>query len=64
MQFLSSAANHRGNNFPEEVIESNIQKAALKDVSTVEDVAQQVKTFALSRSQTGQNAVIDCGIAI
>ncbi|KXJ95602.1 short chain dehydrogenase [Microdochium bolleyi] len=53
-----------GSNFSEEVVESLKQKAALKDVATVEDVAQQVKTFALSRSQTGQNAVIDCGIAI
>ncbi|KAJ1331639.1 ketoreductase RED2 [Microdochium nivale] len=53
-----------GNKFPDDIIESNRQKAVLKDIATVEDVAQQVKTFALSRSQTGQNAVIDCGIAI
>jgi len=53
-----------GNNFSPEVIETMRQKAALKEISTVEDVADQVKTFALSKSITGQNLVIDCGIAI
>ncbi|KAH7035459.1 short chain dehydrogenase [Microdochium trichocladiopsis] len=53
-----------GSQFPEDVINANRERSALKSVATVEDVAEQVKTFSLSKSITGQNLVIDCGIAI
>lgn len=66
LRLIADARRHvfRGNNFSAEVIENTRQKAALKEISSVEDVADQVKTFALSKSITGQNLVIDCGIAI
>lgn len=53
-----------GNRFPKEKVKATTEKSALKDTATPEDVAEQVKTLVLSRSITGQNIVIDCGIAI
>ena len=54
----------RGNRFPKEKVEATKSKSALKDTATPEDVAEQIKTLVLSKSITGQNIVIDCGIAI
>ena len=53
-----------GNKFPEAKVKATTEKSALKDLATPEDVADQVRTMVLSRSMTGQNVVIDCGIAI
>lgn len=53
-----------GQQFPAAKIKATTEKSALKSLATVEDVAEQVKLLAMTRSQTGQNIVIDCGIAI
>ena len=54
----------RGNQFPESKVTATTEKSALKRTATPEDVADHIKTLVLSRSITGQNIVIDCGIAI
>jgi enoyl-[acyl-carrier-protein] reductase (NADH) len=54
----------RGNQFPEAKVKATVEKSALKGTATVEDVADQIKTLVLSKSITGQNIVLDCGIAI
>ncbi|EXJ59831.1 alcohol dehydrogenase [Cladophialophora yegresii CBS 114405] len=53
-----------GNQFPESKVKATVEKSALKGTATVEDVADQIRTLVLSRSITGQNIVIDCGIAV
>ncbi|KIY02697.1 uncharacterized protein Z520_01162 [Fonsecaea multimorphosa CBS 102226] len=53
-----------GNKFPEAKVKATVEKAALKSTATVEDVAEQIRTLVMSKSITGQNIVIDCGIAI
>ena len=55
---------YRGARFPEAKVKATTEKSALKATATPEDVAEQVKTLVLSKSITGQNIVIDCGIAI
>ncbi|KAF2244171.1 oxidoreductase ucpA [Trematosphaeria pertusa] len=53
-----------GRKFPEERLRA-VQKASkLERFATVEDVAEQVKIFALSKSVTGQNAVVDAGFSL
>jgi len=53
-----------GNQFPESKVKATVEKSALKSTATPEDVAEQIRTLVLSKSITGQNIVIDCGIAI
>jgi len=53
-----------GQQFSEAKIKASTEKSALKSTATIEDVSEQVKTLAMGRSMTGQNVVIDCGIAI
>ena len=53
-----------GQQFPESKVEATKGKAALGRTAEPEDVAEQVKALVLSKSITGQNIVIDCGIAI
>ncbi|CAK7273915.1 hypothetical protein SEPCBS119000_005903 [Sporothrix epigloea] len=53
-----------GQRFSAEQIQDAVGKTALGRVASVEDVAEQVKALALSRSITGQNIVIDGGIAL
>ncbi|KAM3065717.1 hypothetical protein ACMFMG_011420 [Clarireedia jacksonii] len=53
-----------GRQFPQERLNLVQEKNALKRFATVEDVAQQVKLFALSKSVTGTNAVIDAGFSL
>ena len=55
---------YRGAKFPEAKVKATADKSALKSLATPEDVAEQVKTLVLSKSITGQNIVLDCGIAI
>ena len=55
---------YRGNQFPEAKVKATTDKSALKSTATPEDVADQIKTLVLSKSITGQNIVLDCGIAI
>jgi enoyl-[acyl-carrier-protein] reductase (NADH) len=54
----------RGERFPKEKVEATRAKSALKDTADPVDVAEQVRTLVMSKSITGQNIVIDCGIAI
>ncbi|CAK7205301.1 hypothetical protein SEUCBS139899_008070 [Sporothrix eucalyptigena] len=53
-----------GQRFPEDKIEATKNKAVLGRLAEIDDVAAQVATLALSRSITGQNVVIDGGIAL
>ncbi|KAJ0158943.1 3-oxoacyl-[acyl-carrier-protein] reductase FabG [Colletotrichum tanaceti] len=53
-----------GLQFPEEKQQAARDRAPLKRLATVEDVAEQVLCFARSRSVTGANAVIDGGLSI
>lgn len=53
-----------GLKFPESKQEAARNNTKLKRLPTVEDVADQVRTLALSRSVTGQNLVIDGGASI
>ncbi|KAI1500061.1 short chain dehydrogenase [Biscogniauxia marginata] len=50
--------------FTAEQKEAHRQKTALKRITTVEDVAEQVLTFAKSRSTTGVNIVMDSGFTL
>ncbi|CAO2653579.1 Nn.00g029900.m01.CDS01 [Neocucurbitaria sp. VM-36] len=52
-----------GLSFPEEKLRAVKEQNRLKRFATVEDVALQVLIFALSRSITGQVAVIDAGFS-
>ena len=53
-----------GQRFSEDKIKANAEKGMLKSLATVEDVAEQVRTLATNRSMTGQNVILDCGIAV
>lgn len=53
-----------GANFPESKVKATTEKSALKSLATPEDVAEQVRTLVTGKSMTGQNLVLDCGIAI
>ncbi|KAF1985818.1 NAD(P)-binding protein [Aulographum hederae CBS 113979] len=52
-----------GMKFSEEKREAARMATTLKRLATVEDVAAQVRTLALSMSQTGQNVIIDGGLS-
>ncbi|KAL9095416.1 MAG: hypothetical protein Q9165_002287 [Trypethelium subeluteriae] len=52
-----------GMQFPEAKREASRNNTKLKRLATVEDVADQIRTLALSRSTTGQNILIDGGLA-
>ncbi|KAM0717890.1 hypothetical protein Q7P37_006222 [Cladosporium fusiforme] len=53
-----------GMNFPEEKREAAKEATKLKRFATVEDVADQVRLLALSKSITGQNIIIDSGTTL
>ena len=53
-----------GQQFSEERVKGVVANTKLKRLATVEDVAEQVRVLCLSRSMTGQNVVMDGGIAI
>ncbi|KAF2436203.1 NAD(P)-binding protein [Tothia fuscella] len=53
-----------GMQFAPEKRDKALEATKLKRLPTVEDVADQVRTFALSRSITGQNIVIDSGTSV
>ncbi|KAF2147400.1 uncharacterized protein K452DRAFT_217908 [Aplosporella prunicola CBS 121167] len=53
-----------GLKFPEAKRTATINNTKLKRLATVEDVATNVRTLALSQSQTGQNLVIDSGTSL
>ena len=53
-----------GEKFPESKVKATTEKSALKRLADVDDVAEQVRSLAMSKSITGQNIVIDCGIAV
>ncbi|KAI0194555.1 short chain dehydrogenase [Astrocystis sublimbata] len=50
--------------FSDELKEDHRQKTKLKRIVTVEDVAEQVLTFARSKSTTGVNVVMDAGFLL
>ncbi|KAF2477869.1 oxidoreductase ucpA [Lindgomyces ingoldianus] len=53
-----------GMKFPESKREAARNNTKLKRLATIEDVADQVRTLALSRSVTGQNLCIDGGSSL
>ncbi|KAG5761393.1 hypothetical protein H9Q72_010497 [Fusarium xylarioides] len=53
-----------GLSFPAERLESARNTNKLGRFATVEDVAEQVKAFVVSKSVTGQNGVIDAGFSL
>jgi NAD(P)-dependent dehydrogenase (short-subunit alcohol dehydrogenase family) len=53
-----------GLKFPESKRVKAIENTKLKRLATVEDVADQIRTLALSRSVTGQNLCIDGGSSV
>ncbi|KAK4041500.1 histidinol dehydrogenase-domain-containing protein [Parachaetomium inaequale] len=53
-----------GLSFPPERLAAVQEANKLGRFATVEDVAEQVKTFVVSRSVTGQNAIIDAGFSL
>jgi NAD(P)-dependent dehydrogenase (short-subunit alcohol dehydrogenase family) len=53
-----------GMKFSEAKREAAKNNTKLKRLATVEDVAGQVRTLALSRSVTGQNLCIDGGSSV
>ncbi|KAF4469798.1 alcohol dehydrogenase [Fusarium albosuccineum] len=53
-----------GLSFPPARLELARKSNKLDRFATVEDVVQQVKTFVLSKSVTGQNAVVDAGFTL
>ena len=53
-----------GQKFSQSKIKATTEKGTLKRLATVEDVAEQVRTLATNKSMTGQNIVLDCGIAV
>ena len=55
---------YRGHQFPEATIKVTADKAVLKSLAVPKDVAEQIRTLVMSESITGQNIVMDCGIAI
>lgn len=53
-----------GLSFPPARLEAVKAANKLKRFATVEDVAEQVKTFVASKTVTGQNSVIDGGFSL
>lgn len=53
-----------GQQFPESAVKAISEKAALKRLASLEDVAEMARTMVSSNSLMGQNIIIDCGIAI
>ncbi|KAF2687900.1 oxidoreductase ucpA [Lentithecium fluviatile CBS 122367] len=53
-----------GLKFPESKRQKAVENTKLKRLATVEDVADQIRTLALSRSVTGQNLCIDGGSSL
>lgn len=53
-----------GLSFPAERLELARNTNKLGRFATVEDVAEQVKAFVVSKSVTGQNGVIDAGFGL
>ncbi|KAG9655232.1 NAD(P)-binding protein, partial [Aureobasidium melanogenum] len=51
-----------GMKFSEQKREAHKNNTKLKRLPEVDDVAEQVRVLALSRSMTGQNVIIDCGL--
>ncbi|KAK8205871.1 oxidoreductase ucpA [Phyllosticta capitalensis] len=53
-----------GAKFPPEKIQKSINNTKLKRLATVEDVAEQVRLLATTKSMTGQNVVMDSGFSV
>lgn len=53
-----------GLSFPPQRLELARKSNKLDRFATVEDVIQQVKVFVVSKSVTGQNAIIDAGFTL
>ncbi|RYP00593.1 hypothetical protein DL764_006467 [Monosporascus ibericus] len=53
-----------GLSFPPERLGAVKEQNKLKRFATVDDVAEQVKTYVASKTVTGQNAVIDAGFSL
>ncbi|TKA70151.1 hypothetical protein B0A55_06537 [Friedmanniomyces simplex] len=53
-----------GLSFGEQKIEAATQATKLKRLATVEDVADQVRVLATTKSMTGQNLIVDSGTSL
>ncbi|KAK0384832.1 hypothetical protein NLU13_7310 [Sarocladium strictum] len=53
-----------GRSFPPERLQAALETNKLGRFATVDDVVTQVRTFVVSKSVTGQNAVIDAGYTL
>ncbi|RYP50731.1 hypothetical protein DL768_003791 [Monosporascus sp. mg162] len=53
-----------GLSFPPERLGAVKEQNKLKRFATLDDVAEQVKTYVTSKTVTGQNAVIDAGFSL
>jgi NAD(P)-dependent dehydrogenase (short-subunit alcohol dehydrogenase family) len=53
-----------GMKFPQAKRDAAVNNTKLKRLATPEDVADEVRMIALSRSVTGQNFVVDCGTTL
>jgi NAD(P)-dependent dehydrogenase (short-subunit alcohol dehydrogenase family) len=53
-----------GRRFPDAAIQAATRKAVLKRLAAVDDVAHHVRAIVMSNSITGQNVVVDGGVAI
>ena len=54
----------RVDQFPESLLKASADRAALKSLAMPKDVAEQIRSLVLSKSITGQNIIVDCGVAI
>jgi hypothetical protein len=53
-----------GRSFPPERLQAALETNKLARFATVDDVVTQVKTFVVSKSVIGQNAVVDAGFSL
>jgi hypothetical protein len=53
-----------GRHFPDAAVQAATQKGVLKRLAAVDDVADLVRAIVSSKSITGQNVVVDGGVAI
>ena len=53
-----------GRRFPDAAVQAAARRAVLKRLAAVDDVAGHVRALVMSNSITGQNVVVDAGVAI
>jgi hypothetical protein len=53
-----------GRRFPDAAVQAATRRGVLKRLAAVDDVAAHVRALVMSNSITGQNVVVDAGVAI